>query len=223
MKIIIFGIGKIAEVVYTQIKNERCFDIVGFCVDHAHLIDNVKFGLPVVAFEDVQRSFPSQQYGMLVAIGYHQLNRIRQEKCEQAIAMGYRLVSYISQHAKVASSASIGNNCVILDDVSVGPFVVIHNNVFLNCCTTIAHHSHIEDNVWVTSGAVVGGGTEIGRNTFIGINATLGHGIRIGQENFIGAGTIVTKSTANKAVFIQPDTPQYRLNVDQFLKLSHFN
>ena len=223
MNIIIFGTSKVSDVVYTCIKDENAFNIVGFCVDKEYIQESERFGLPVVAFDEIEKKFPPDKFKMLVAIGYHQMNKIREQKCIEAEQKGYELVSYINKNADVAPNVKIGQNCIILDNVSVEPFVEIGNNVCLYCNSTIAHHSTIEDNVWVTSGTVVGGNSIVGKNTFLGINATIGHNIKIGAENFIGAGALVTKNTEDKSVFVCPDTPKYRLNTDQFMKLFKFD
>lgn len=223
MNIVIFGISKISDVVYTYICNDKSFNVVGFCVDREYMQESEKFGLPVVAFDEIETHFPPNEYKMLVAIGYHRMNKVRAQKCKTAKEKGYKLVSYINKNADIAPNVEIGENCIILDNVSVEPFVRVGNNVCLYCNSTVAHHSAIEDNVWVTSGTVVGGNSIVGKNTFLGINSTIGHNIKIGEENFIGAGTLVTKDTDDKSVFICPDTPKYRLNTDQFMKLFKFD
>lgn len=223
MDIVIFGISKVSEVVFTCIKDDNSFNVVGFCVDKEYLQEDTKFGLPVVAFEEIENIFPPNKVKMLVAIGYHKMNKVREQKCIDAEAKGYELVSYINKNADIASNAEVGKNCIILDNVSVESFVKIGNNVCLYCNSTIAHHSTIEDNVWVTSGTVVGGNSTVKKNTFLGINSTIGHNITIGEENFIGAGALVTKSSDDKSAFIMPDTPKYRLNTDQFMRLFKFD
>ncbi|MBO4643362.1 MAG: acetyltransferase [Alphaproteobacteria bacterium] len=223
MKIVIFGISKISEVVYTYIKDTKMFEVAAFCVDKEYLTDKEKFGLPVVDFSDVERSFPPSEYGMLIAIGYHKMNTVRAQKCRDAKEKGYKLVSYVHPRADVASTASIGENCIILNNVSVEPFVKIGDNVCLYCNSTVAHHTVVHDNVWVTSGTVIGGNTDVGENCFLGINSTIGHNIKVGRHNFIGAGAVVTKDTADKSVFIIPDTPKYRLDTDRFMRLFKFD
>lgn len=223
MDIIIFGTSKVSDVVYTYIKEDNSFNVAGFCVDKEYIKESERFGLPVVAFEEVEKKFPTDKFKMLIAIGYHKMNKVREQKCKEALTKGYELVSYVNKKADIASNVEIGQNCIILDNVSVEPFVKIGNNVCLYCNSTIAHHSTICDNAWVTSGTVVGGNSTVGKNTFLGINSTIGHNIEIGAENFIGAGAIVTKNTDKKSVFVCPDTPKYRLNTDQFMKLFKFD
>lgn len=223
MDIIIFGTSKVAQVVYSYIKDDNSYNIVAFCVDKEYQNKHEIFDIPVVSFEEIEQKFPPSKIKMLIAIGYHQMNKIREQKCQEAIEKGYELVSYINKKADVSSTATIGKNCIILDNVSVEPFAQIGDNTCLYCNSTIAHHSKVGNNCWVTSGTVIGGNSTVGDNCFLGINSTIGHNIEIGSENFIGAGALVTKNSKNKAVFVVPDTPKYRLNVDQFMKLFKFD
>src|SRR5262245_36888329 len=100
-KIVIFGIGKIAEVVLAYIGSDPELTIAGFTCDHAFMKGHEFCGLPLVAFEDVEKNFPPDQFAMMVAIGYHDLNRVRASRFEQAQKKGYRLASWISPRAHI--------------------------------------------------------------------------------------------------------------------------
>lgn len=223
--VVLFGTSKIAQVVYAYIRDDKdCgLRVAGFCVDAAYYADDELFGLPVVRFEDAPKMFAPDRVKMLVAIGYHGMNSVRAEKCAAAEAYGYELVSYVHSRADVSSTARMGRNCIVLDNVSVEPFSEIGDNVCLYCNATIAHHAKVGDNCWITSGTVVGGNSTIGNNCFLGINSTIGHNIVVGAENFIGAGAVVTRCTGDKEVYIVPDTPKHRLSTDQFMKLFKFD
>lgn len=224
-KIIIFGVSKISHVMYTAIKDdiETNLQVCGFCVDEQYYNEKELFGLPVVKFEEVERIFNPNEYKMLVAIGYHKMNRVREEKCAEAKAKGYKLVSYISSNADVASTATVGENCMILAHSDVESNVRIGNNVCVWHNSVVAHDSSVDDNCWITSGTVIGGNSTIGKNCFFGINSTIGHNLKMGDNNFIGAGAIVTKSTDDNSVFVLSDTPKYRLDTDQFMRLFKFD
>ena len=223
--IIIFGIGKIAQVVYANIKDDKSsqLNVAAFCVDEKYCNEKEFCSLPVLPFETIEKNFPPDGYKMLIAMGYHDMNNVRAEKCRQAEEKGYKLVSYVHSGADVSSTANIGRNCIILDNVSVEPFAKIGDNVCLYCNSTIAHHSIVHENVWVTSGTVVGGNSTIGKNCFLGINSTIGHNIAIGEYNFIGANALITKSTKDNTVFVLPDTVPHRLDTFQFMKLFKFD
>lgn len=224
-ELIIFGTGKIAQILYNCIKSEAAprWNITAFCIDSKYRDKEELYGLPIISFEEVSQHFPPEKYDMIIAIGYHELNNIRSLKCSEAINMGYNLATYVHSDVDIRNNAKIGKNCLILDHVSIGSFAEIGNNVFIYSNATIAHHAKIEDNVWITSGTVIGGNSCVGKNTFLGINSTIGHNISIGENNFIGAGGILTKCTGNDEVYITPDTPKHRLNSAQFLKIFKFD
>lgn len=223
-EIIIFGTSKVAEIVYSSIKDDpgSRYSPVAFTVDQEYKREDEKFGLPVISFEEAEKRYPPVKYHMIVAIGYHEMNRVRAEKCRQAKEKGYELVSFIHTNADISGSAEIGRNCMILGNVSIGPYARIGDNVCIYSGATVSHHVTIEDNVWITSGSVIGGNSRIGKNCFLGINCTVAHNIDIGADNFIGTSAVVTKNTEDNGVYIVADTPRYRLSTERFMKLFGF-
>ena len=224
-EVIIFGTGKIAQLLHATLADDTQtpLKVAGFCLDSDYFETDNFSGLPVVRFDDAPKVFPPHKYKMLVALGYHQMNAVRAARCSAAAALGYELPGYIHPDASVSKAARIGQNCLIMDKVSVAPFAVIGDNVSLYPNSTVAHHAQVGDNVWVTSGTVVGGNSKIGNNCFLGLNCTIGHNVEIGERNFIGAGAVVTKCTSDNEVHVLADTPKHRLNTDQFLKLFKFD
>jgi sugar O-acyltransferase (sialic acid O-acetyltransferase NeuD family) len=223
--LVIFGLGVVADVVYHHFKRDGEYDIKAFTVDSAWLDSTpgekqVYQDLPVVPFETVQDSFDPATVSMFVAIGYHGLNTIRAQKCREAKAKGFTLVSYISPKANIGPWLKIGYNCLILDGVGVQPGVEIGNNVSIWNNSLIGHHSKVEDDCWLAAGATLGGLMTLGAGSFVGLNATLGGDIKIGASSFIGAGAVILKSAEPKSVFIQPNNEKFRLNSDEFLRIT---
>lgn len=200
-KLIIFGIGEQAELAHYYFTNDSQYEIVAFTVDQAYKDKESLFSLPVVSFEDIDKEYPNYQFEMFIAIGYNKVNQIRAEKYLAAKGKGYTLASYISSRASIFTQL-IGENCFILEDNTIQPFVKIGNNITLWSGNHIGHHSIIEDHSFITSHVVVSGGCNIGRFTFIGVNATLRDHLTIGQSNVIGAGVILLKNTEDYKVYI---------------------
>lgn len=222
-KLIIFGIGKIAEVIYYYANTECGFEVAAFCVDSEYRKQEIFNGLPVYAFEEIEKNFPPEQYNMFVAIGYHDLNRLREKKCKEAIEKGYELVSIISPLCNVPHNVSVGWNCFIMPPAIVHPCVQLKNNVFVFSGAMVAHHSVIEDNCWITSCANISGNVVLGANTFMAVNATIGHSVVIGKNCFLGANTLVTKNLEPDKVVIAESQKPLRLTSSQFLKMSSFS
>jgi sugar O-acyltransferase (sialic acid O-acetyltransferase NeuD family) len=159
-------------------------------------------GRPVVAFEDVAQLYPPDRHDLFVALSYSKLNLVRKEKYLAAKAYGYRLASYVSEKATVLNQGRIGENCFILEDNTIQPFVTIGNNVTLWSGNHIGHHSTIKDHCFVASHVVVSGGVEIGEQCFIGVNATIRDHVKVGDRCVIGAGALLLANAESEGVYM---------------------
>lgn len=219
-KVVIVGAGKIADEAYFYLTNDSEHDVVAFSVDRAFVGEGQKLGLPVVAFEEVEQAYPPGEHKMFVAVGYQDLNRLRAGKYDAAKAKGYELISYVSSRAANFGNVEIGDNCFILEFVSLQPCSKIGNDVFLWPGVTIGHHATIQDHCYIVAGAVIAGNAVVEPRCFLGVQASVGHEIRVGEGSFLGAGVVVTKDAEPRSVYIGADTPKFRLDADMFLRLT---
>lgn len=224
-RLIIFGLGKIADVAYHHLVRDNEYQVLAFTCD-AEWLDtesgrkDTHFGHPVLSFEDIERHYPPESVSMFVAIGYHELNALRARKCEEAKAKGYTLISYVSPRANHGPWLEVGENCLILDGVGIQPGVRIGNNVSLWNNALIGHHSVIHDHCWIAAGATLGGVVTLGERSFVGLNATIGGELSIGADCFMGAATLVVKNAAPRSVFIARGTEKFRLESDDFIRMT---
>jgi sugar O-acyltransferase (sialic acid O-acetyltransferase NeuD family) len=220
-KLVIFGAGKVAEVIFRYVKLQGDYDIVAFTCDSEFLPSNGTFhGLPVVAFDAVSRHYPPSEHHMIVAVGYHGLNRVRRSTYDRAKALGYPLASLVSRRAHVGDWLVSGDNCIILDGAVIDPGVRLGNNVVIWSNVLVGHHTVIEDHCWVAGHAIFGGSATLGSGSFVALGAIVGNEVAIGAESFLGAGVVVTKCADAKSVFVARDTERYRLDSENFLKIS---
>lgn len=224
-RLIVFGIGKIADVVYHHLVRDHAYQVVAFTCDADWLNlrtdpRGMHLGCPVLPFENIERHFPPESVAMFIAIGYHELNTVRERKCREAQAKGYTLISYISPRADHGPWLDVGINCLILDGVGIQPGVKIGNNVFLWNNVLIGHHSTVGDHCWVAAGATLGGLVDLGERSFVGLNATITGELVVGPDCFLGAGTLIVKSALPRSVFIAPSTSKFRLESDVFLRMT---
>jgi len=220
-KVILFGEGKIAEEVYYYLTNDSPHEVVAFTVDKAHLTSKTKLNLPVVPFEEVQTHYSYHEFKMFIATGYQNLNNLRATKYYEAKKMGYQFISYISSMAGNFGKINIGENSLVLDNSTLQPCCSIGNNVIIWSNNLIGHHSKIEDHCYIAGNVTIAGSSSIGPYCFLGINSCIGHELTIGEKSLIGAGAIITKSCSPKSVFIQPETPKFRLDSTAFIKLTN--
>ena len=218
--VVVFGAGKIAEEAFSYLTNDSPHDVVAFTVDGEHVSGKEKLGLPLLPFEDIESQYPASDFNMFVAVGYQQLNRFRAQKCDEAQAKGYELVSYVSSRAANIGEVAVGYNCFILEFAVIQPWSHIGNDVFIWSANHIGHHATVGDHCYIAGNAVVSGNTVVGPYCFVGVGANIGHEITIGAESFLGAGTLVTKNVEPRSVYIAPDSNKFRLDSPSFLRLT---
>jgi sugar O-acyltransferase (sialic acid O-acetyltransferase NeuD family) len=213
--IVIFGIGDIAQIAnyYFEIDSEH--DVVAFTVDRAYLTVDSFEGKPVVAFEDIEQTYPNTDFKMFIATSYAKLNKVRQEKYEQAKVKGYELVSYVSSKCSYMSQYECGDNCFIFEDNTIQPFVKIGSNVTLWSGNHIGHHSTIDSHNFISSHVVISGHCHIKSNCFLGVNATLHNNVVIESDNLIAAGAIIAKSTGEKDVWLPSKSIRFDKKSDE--------
>jgi sugar O-acyltransferase (sialic acid O-acetyltransferase NeuD family) len=218
-KLIIFGTADIAQLAHYYFSNDSNYKVAAFTVDAEYMKVNEFCGLPVVSFEEVTNHYPPKRYDLFVALSYSKLNQIRKEKYLAANSMGYRLASYISSHATILNDFRIGENCFILEDNTIQPFVSIGNNITLWSGNHIGHHSTIHDHCFLASHIVVSGGVEIGEACFVGVNATLRDHIKIGEKCVIGAGTLILADADPEGVYIADATMRAQVTSAQLKRI----
>jgi sugar O-acyltransferase (sialic acid O-acetyltransferase NeuD family) len=205
-RLLIFGLGSSAELALYYFKSDSQYEVVAFTVDEPYLSVSEFCGLPVVSFRSIVDSFPTTCHDLFVAVGYSNLNAVRKQKYLEGKALGYRLATYISSRATVLNAGNFGDNCFILEDNTIQPFVTIGNNVTLWSGNHIGHHTVIKDHTFVASHVVVSGGVEIGEQCFIGVNATIRDAIKIGNRCVIGAGAILLKDADDDGLYVSSGT-----------------
>jgi sugar O-acyltransferase (sialic acid O-acetyltransferase NeuD family) len=200
--LVIFGAGDIAKLAHHYFTRDARREVVAFTVDREYQRADTFLGLPLYAFDEIRVRCPPEEHDLFVAVSYAKMNRVRAERYGAARAMGYALPSYVSSRCSFLTDIPIGDNCFILEDNTVQPFVQIGNDVTLWSGNHIGHESVIEDHCFVSSHVVVAGHVRIRPYCFIGINATLRHGITIAARTLIGAGAVVTGDTIEDGVYL---------------------
>jgi sugar O-acyltransferase (sialic acid O-acetyltransferase NeuD family) len=207
-RLVVFGSGDLAELAEYYFRTDSDHSLAAFTLDGSYIREPSCCGVPVVPFEEVARHYPPAEYSFFVALSYSRVNGLRRDKYLAARGLGYSLTSYVSSRATVLNEGRIGENCFILEDNTIQPFVTVGNNVTLWSGNHIGHHSVIGDHTFIASHAVISGGVRIGEQCFIGVNATLRDHISVGDRCVVGAGTLLLADTAPDGVYIGQATPR---------------
>ena len=221
MKIVIYGNGAMAKVLFSYARDS--FAVAGFTVDGACIAAGVDTfcGLPLVAFDKLVGEFPPQTHKMIVAVGFSEMNELRVRKYNEARDRGYNFESYIHRSVIRHIDVEIGENTVILDQVSIHPGSRIGKNTFISSNVNIGHDCIVGSGNWINAGVALAGGVETGENCFFGVNSSVSQGVRVGAGNFIGANAFIAYSTGADEVYLsEPGKLLPRMKSKAFLKFS---
>ena len=209
-KLILFGMGDIGRLAHYYFSRDSEHEVVAFTADSEYAKESTFLGLPVVDFERVNQVYPSSDHKMFIALSYARMNELRAAKYFRAKEMGYELVSYVSSRCTYLSDSPAGDNCFILEDNTIQPFVRIGSNVTLWSGNHIGHDSIIEDHCFLASQIVVSGRVRIRPYCFIRVNVTLRNAITIASHTLLGAGAIIMKDTIEHGVYIPGRTDLFK-------------
>tara|TARA_B110000114_G_scaffold142755_1_gene151077 strand:+ start:3192 stop:3854 length:663 start_codon:yes stop_codon:yes gene_type:complete len=214
-KLIIFGVSQIAELASVYFEKDSDYEIVAYTVDKAYITTAIFLDKPVISFDEINKSYDPKMHDMFIALSYAKMNSIREKKYDEAKKKGFSLATYISSKCTLLTDYPVGDNCFILENNTIQPFVKIGNNVTLWSGNHIGHHSVIGDHNFISSHVVISGNCTIKNNCFIGVNATIHNDVLMEEKNLIAAGAIITSSTQSKQVFLPPKSTVFKKLSDQ--------
>ncbi len=220
MNTVIYGNGAIARLVHSFARHS--LKVVGFTVDD-HCIaagTTTHLGLPLVPFSRVREHFPPRTHRMLMAVGFVDMNDLRQQRAAQARAMSYAFASYVHDSVMRHDGVVIADNCIILDHVSIHPGCRIGFGTFISSNVNIGHDCELGEHNWINAGVAIAGECRIGNGCFFGVNASVAHRLRIGARNYIAANTLINRHTEDDQVYLSESAQLFKLPSKSFLSFS---
>lgn len=211
-EIVIFGNQDFASLAHFYLTHDSEHDVVAFTVDGDYLDGATEFeGKPLVAFERLDEEFPATKVKMFAPMSHRKMNAARAEVYQRIADAGYACISYVSTKATTFTDLTIGDNCFILEDNTIQPFVKIGSNVMLWSGNHIGHHSTIGDHTFITSHVVISGHCAVGESCFLGVNAAVRDGVTLGEGTFVNLGAVIDKNTEPWTVHKGPVAEKLRI------------
>ncbi|MCA9163432.1 MAG: acetyltransferase [Planctomycetales bacterium] len=201
-RVVIFGNRDFASLAHFYLTHDSPHEVVAFTVEGEFMQGETHFeGMPLTPLEELDERFPPDEFAAFAPLSHRQMNGVRERIYGVLKQRGYELISYISSRATRFPNTPIGDNCFILEDNTIQPFVRIGSNVVLWSGNHIGHHSVIEDHVFFTSHVVLSGHCHVGPRCFLGVNATIRDQLRLGEGTLVGMGACVTRDTEPWSVY----------------------
>lgn len=192
-KVVVFGTSEFSCMLAEYI-GESDDSVCAFCVDREYLDASSQNGLPVIPFEDLPSHFLPGKVEVLVALGYRNMNALRKQRMEQALAMGYTLYTYIHPSA-IISIGVCGSGNIFLENVVIAKGVKIGTGNIFQISTSIAHHTTIGNYNFFAPCCHLAGDIHVGDNCFFGINSSIVNGVFVSDYTLCGAGSLLTQDT----------------------------
>ena len=218
-KVIIFGTGEFAKIIYLYLRKDPAFHIEAFSANEWAIKESILYNLPVVPFEKIEQTYPPIEFHMFIALGYTDMNRKRAKFFEDAKDKGYSLISYIHPSTIVNDEFQIGENCFIFENNVIQPFVKLEDDVIIWTGNVISHHTTIMNHCFIVSHVAIAGNTIIEPYCFIGMNATIRNSVRIARECVIGAGADILQNTKEREVYSSHSTIKLDITSDMLKNL----
>jgi len=201
-KIIVFGSQDFASLAHFYLRHDTEHEVIAFSVTREYLPEERFFeGLPVIPLEEIETIYPPSEFRFFVPMSHRKMNVLRKNIYDLVKEKGYKLISYVSSKATLFPGAVIGDNCFILEDNTIQPFVTIGNNVVMWSGNHIGHHSIIKDHVLFTSHVVLSGHCVVEPFCFFGVNATIRDGAHVAEGTLVAMSACITKDTEPWGVY----------------------
>ena len=200
-KCIMFGLTTFAEMVRYYVEKYTDIEVIAYTVDAKYKKENIYDGLPVVAFEDMDGIYPSDESLVIIGLGYSKMNDLRKQKFIQVKEKGYKIEGFI--HPSVIQDiGERGEGNIIFEGAVLGYNVKLGDgNIIWNGCN-ISHESVIGDFNHFSAGTTLGGKTIVKNNCFFGMNSVI-RGPKIVEDyTLVGAGCYINNDTKAYGVYV---------------------
>ena len=191
MKVIIFGLNECAELAKFYLENDSEFTPHAFTVNGEFVKEESLNGLPVIPYEEIdQTSFSTDDYKFFAPL-YD--NSQRKKTYLDIKSKSYDFISYVS--SKATCWSDVGENCFIMEDNTIQPFVQIGNNVILWSGNHVGHHSVIGDHSFISSHVVISGNCSLGEECWLGVNSSIKDNLTLANGTFLAMSSCLVSNT----------------------------
>ena len=201
-KIVIFGSGDYAKVLFSEINNQKEYKFIGFVNEKEEdkkiiTVFKKKKHKNIGSIKDCNKI--QNLYGIIgVADNY---TRKKIYKKISLLDINIKWESIISKKSIIQSNVIIGSGSAILSNVNINTGTKIGNHCIINSSTTIEHDNNIANFVSTGPGVITGGNVKIKDNSFVGIGSVISHNIIINKNTIIGASSFVNKDCLSNSVY----------------------
>ena len=132
----------------------------------------------------------------VIAIGHTSVRKSEFERLRRIAPFA----TLIHPSACLSPHATIGEGCLLMQNVVVNAKAVVGANTVLNVGCCIAHDCVVGEHVHIAPGVQMGGGSSVGEGTFCGTSTVILPHVAVGAWAVCGAGAVVNKPVRDDAI-----------------------
>jgi len=204
-KILIFGTGPHAKVVFSEIVQLKNYKVLGF-------VDNyIKIGKVIIKYKNknynnlgsinnVLKKYYNSSYLGIIGIGS---NYVRKKVCKEVenINKYFKWASIISVNSKINGNVKIGKGSVVISGAIINNGSVIGDHCLINTSSSVDHDNFFNNYSSSGPGVVTGGNVNIGYSSHLGIGSIIKDKIKIGNNTIVGGNSFVNKDCLNNSIY----------------------
>jgi sugar O-acyltransferase (sialic acid O-acetyltransferase NeuD family) len=220
MKILLAGNAVTASIFLAYLRRDARYKVAGCVVDDFFVDQGCVENYPTIGLSAAASTFSPESHRIIMAMGYNDLNRLRESMFLRLTALGYGVETYVHPDARVYTDHALGQGAVVLPGAVIEPNARVGANTMVWSNVTLAHDSSVGDHCWVAAGTVLSGHASVLRNTFVGVGSTIVNKITVSEYNIVGAGALISRDTKPHSVHLARSAESFRYSSDDYVK--HF-
>ncbi len=191
-KVVGVGAGGHAAILIEMIRNAGGYKIVEVTDPRPELWGTEILGVPIRGGDDQLPALRSAGItAAFIGVGAVKSVASRKRLFEQAVALGFELITVVHPRAFVAPSAQIGRGTMVLPAAVVHTRAAIGDNVTIYSGVLVEHDTQVGNHAHLSPGVHIAGGVRVGAESFVGIGASIIQNVTIGMRAVVGAGAVV--------------------------------
>lgn len=200
-KIVIIGGGGHAKVVISIIKKIKKFNILGYTdIKDKGKILGIKYLGDDNILDQIINKY--KKCSAVIGIGKINVKDKRNNIFKKLKKIGFDLPVIISPNALINEGVTIDEGTVIFDGCIINSGTRIGKLNIINTNSLIEHDCILQNNVFIGPHATICGNVKINNNSFVGANSTIIQSIKIHSNCLIGAGAVIVNNLNKPGTYV---------------------
>lgn len=202
-KIIIFGTGDHARVIFSEIIQLKNFKVLGFSdkLSKKGKIIEIFKNNEYKNLGDLTHIKKYKNIYGIIGVGHNFLRKKIFKEIDSVFKKNIKWATIISKNSILNGNVSVGEGTVIISNSVVNSGTKFGKHCLINTSSSIDHHNSFGNFSSTGPGVVTGGNVKIGEMTHLSIGSTVKNNITIKSNALIGGSSFVNKDCDKNSVY----------------------